>query len=79
MQNKIKFNFFRDEDGEIHCWNRHMITPDEVKQAFLNFTEEGIAKGTARYRIGKTNEDKELCIIFKWDKLNERVFIITAY
>jgi hypothetical protein len=74
----IKFKWHRDEDGELHCWNRHMLDEHDVREAFTNYESEGTT-GDALYRIGYLEDGTRIRVVFKWDEPGKKAFIITAY
>lgn len=75
----MQFKFLRDPDGRLHCQAGHAVNSTMVKEAFINFYEEGDADKGRNFRKGTTSLGEKLFIVFEWVSFPDKVFIITAY
>jgi hypothetical protein len=75
MDTTLQFKFVRERDGRVHCLARHGVPPE----VFLNPIQEGPAKENRFDRIGRTQYNEILMIIFIWIEVDKKVLIITAY
>jgi hypothetical protein len=78
----IQFRFNRDPDnGELHCWNRHMVSAGDAIEAWY----KGRAHEKPSYRSGvfsreaKLGSGRRIRVIWFWLKPNAEVYVITAY
>lgn len=75
----MRFIFHKDKENNLpHCFNRHEITPNEVKKAFPNYVSQ-YRDESAFVRLCRADNGKLMEIVWDWKKRNEIVFVITAY
>lgn len=75
----MEVRFFREGDDDSPHVYRHGVTESEVREAFLNASEDGGGTGDVRVLIGRTESGRLLRVVYVPDPTPDAVFVISAY
>lgn len=75
----MDLRFYIDPETELPHIYRHGVEEYEVEDVLYDYTERGRSDDGAWYAIGQTRGGRYLMVVYRYDRSDGSITVITAY